>query len=58
MSRLFGLEPGVTWTSLTAVAAVEKVLAGYVRPGFQTPAMVYGSDFALDLPGVARQDVS
>ena len=31
-------------------------MAGEVRPGFQTPARVYGADFILGVPGVERSD--
>jgi short subunit dehydrogenase-like uncharacterized protein len=56
-SRLYGPEAGVTWTSLTALAVVNKVLAGKVLPGFQTPALVYGADFLLECEGVTREDL-
>ena len=56
-SRLQGPEAGVNWTSLTALAAVEKVLAGEVQPGFQTPSRAFGADFVLECEGVTRQDV-
>ena len=56
-ARLFGPEAGVVWTSLNAVAAVKKVLAGTVKPGFQTPAMAFGPDFVLEIEGVRREDV-
>ena len=46
------------FTALSAVAVLERVLAGDVEPGFETPARVYGADFVLRLPGVTRQDVS
>jgi short subunit dehydrogenase-like uncharacterized protein len=55
VSRLRGPE-GYTLTALTALAVVERVLAGEVRIGFQTPARVYGADFILGVPGVERQD--
>lgn len=45
--------------SLTASAAlltVERVLAGNVYPGYQTPASAYGPDFALEIAGVVRTD--
>jgi short subunit dehydrogenase-like uncharacterized protein len=45
------------WTSLAALAAVQKVLAGKARPGFQTPALAYGSDFVLECEGVTREDL-
>ena len=58
VSRLHGPEPGVAWTSLAALAAVDKVLAGDAPPGFQTPAMAYGPDFVLECEGVTREDVT
>lgn len=47
--------------SLTAVTAAEitrRVLAGDYEAGFQTPARVYGADFALAFAGVSREDLS
>jgi len=44
-------------TAMTAVAAVERVLAGMVPPGFQTPSRAFGADFILEIPGVRREDV-
>jgi short subunit dehydrogenase-like uncharacterized protein len=47
--------------ALTAASAVEiarRVLAGEARPGFQTPSRLLGPDFALELPGVTREDVA
>jgi len=52
-----GPEAGVVWTSMTALAAMQKVLAGNLRAGFQTPSLVYGPDFALECEGVRREDV-
>jgi short subunit dehydrogenase-like uncharacterized protein len=54
VARLRGPE-GYTWTALTALAVVERVLAGDVQPGFQTPGGLYGPDFVLG-PGVERKD--
>ncbi len=45
-------------TALTALAAVERVLAGEAPPGFQTPARAYGPDFILSIPGVRREELS
>lgn len=45
------------FTGTTATAVAERVLAGDLEVGFQTPARVYGSDFVLSLPGVAREDL-
>ncbi len=52
---------GYRLTALTAVAAVEQVLAGRAAPGFQTPARAFGKEFILSLPDVAfawRQPVA
>lgn len=48
---------GYTLTALTAVAIVQKVLAGQFSVGFQTPSLVYGADFILEFEGVVRQDL-
>jgi short subunit dehydrogenase-like uncharacterized protein len=45
-------------TAVTAVALVERVLAGDLQVGFQTPSRVYGPDFILKFPGVTREDLS
>ncbi len=58
VSRLTGPEGGVTWTSLTALDAVKQVMAGHVRPGFQTPAKMFGADFGLQTEGVTLVDVA
>lgn len=48
---------GYTLTVLSATAIVQRVLAGDLRPGFQTPSLAYGADFVLQIPGVIREDV-
>jgi short subunit dehydrogenase-like uncharacterized protein len=53
VSRLRGPE-GYTFTVLTALEAVGRVLAGDAPPGFQTPALAYGPDFVLEVRGVQR----
>ncbi len=58
MSRLHGPEAGLVWTSLAALEAVKRVLAGDVKPGFQTPSLAYGPDFVLECEGVTREDVA
>lgn len=55
-SRLRGPE-GYTLTALTALAIVERVLAGISPAGFQTPSSAYGADFILGIEGVAREDL-
>lgn len=54
-SRLKGPE-GYTFTMLTALAAMARVLSGDAPPGFQTPSLAYGPDFVLEVPGVERTD--
>jgi short subunit dehydrogenase-like uncharacterized protein len=54
-SRLVTPE-GYAFTASSALAIVERVLAGQAPPGFQTPSLAYGPDFVLDLEGVARAD--
>jgi short subunit dehydrogenase-like uncharacterized protein len=56
VARMEGPE-GYTLTALTALAAVERVLAGKAPPGFQTPSRAYGADFVLEIPGVKRFDI-
>ncbi len=57
VSRLHGPEAGVTWTSQSALAAVQKVLAGNVSPGFQTPSLAFSAEFVLEGEGVTREDL-
>jgi len=55
-SRLRAPE-GYTLTALTAVAAVQRVLAGEAPVGFQTPSRAYGGDWILEFDGVEREDL-
>jgi short subunit dehydrogenase-like uncharacterized protein len=48
---------GYSFTAEAALAMVERVLAGELTAGFQTPARVYGADFVLGLDRVVREDV-
>lgn len=45
------------FTAETAIAVVERVLAGDWSTGYQTPAGLFGPDFVTSLPGVERQDL-
>lgn len=49
---------GYKLTSLTAVAIAEKVLAGNFKPGYHTPASVYGSTFILEFEGSKLKEPS
>ena len=57
IARLFGPEPGYTWTPITMLQVVRRVLDGHAPPGYQTPAKAYGPDFVLETEGVRREDV-
>lgn len=46
-----------TFTADAALTLVERVLAGELSIGFQTPSRVYGADFVLGLDGVIREDL-
>lgn len=48
---------GYTLTALTAVRATERVLAGGIPVGFQTPSRAFGERFILDIPFTSREDV-
>lgn len=48
---------GYKLTVLTSLAAVEKVLHGDIKVGFQTPALAFGKDFVMEIGGVERVDV-
>jgi short subunit dehydrogenase-like uncharacterized protein len=45
-----------TFSCTTALALVERVLAGDLEAGAQTPARVYGPDFVLSFAGVLREE--
>ena len=45
------------FTAQSALLAVEKLLAGGAKPGFQTPAMAFGDDFVLEIEGTTREDL-
>jgi short subunit dehydrogenase-like uncharacterized protein len=48
---------GYALTAVSAVTAVEKVLAGAVPPGSWTPSQAFGADFVDTLPGVVAGPV-
>jgi short subunit dehydrogenase-like uncharacterized protein len=47
-----------TFTAQVGMAVAQRVLDGDQQPGFQTAARVFGADFVLGLPGVAREDLA
>ncbi|GLS44727.1 saccharopine dehydrogenase family protein [Methylobacterium brachythecii] len=48
---------GYTLTASTAVEIARRSAAGQARPGYQTPATAYGTDFILSFEGVERRDL-
>lgn len=55
-ARLHGPE-SYTFTALTSLPAIQRVLGGDAPPGYQTPASAYGPDWVLEIDGVERQDI-
>ncbi|MEZ0485952.1 saccharopine dehydrogenase family protein [Fibrella aquatica] len=53
-ARLTGPE-GYNLTALSALIITKKVLAGNAKPGFQTPAGLYGANLVLEIEGVTRE---
>jgi short subunit dehydrogenase-like uncharacterized protein len=50
--------PAGYWlTALTSVEIMKRILASDFKPGFQTPARVYGPDFIMQFPRVEREDL-
>lgn len=49
---------GYAFTALSAVACAERVLAGGVAAGFQTPSSAFGADFVLSIEGSRRTDLA
>ncbi|KAH7029897.1 uncharacterized protein B0I36DRAFT_350693 [Microdochium trichocladiopsis] len=47
---------GYTFTSMVAAEAARRVLAGEMRPGFQTPAGLFGNGFAETIAGTCIVD--
>lgn len=48
---------GYTLTAIAALNIAEKILAGDLNTGYQTPAKAYGAKLVMKINGVARQDV-
>ena len=44
-------------TGAASLLIAEKVLAGAVKPGFQTPSLAFGPDLVMEIEGVTRTDV-
>ncbi|MGA1830634.1 saccharopine dehydrogenase family protein [Rhizobium wenxiniae] len=48
---------GYTFTAMAAAEASRRVLGGEIRPGFQTPAALFGSGFAQTIADTSINDV-
>jgi short subunit dehydrogenase-like uncharacterized protein len=51
------LPESYTFTALSSLAAIERVLGGDARPGYQTPSTAFGADFVAQIEGVELEDV-
>ena len=50
--------PNGYWlTAHTALLIVQRMLAGDIKPGFNTPSLAYGPDLILKVPGTVRQQL-
>lgn len=49
---------GYTLTAETASEIARRVIAGDTKPGFQTPSLVFGSDFILRCKGTRREELN
>jgi short subunit dehydrogenase-like uncharacterized protein len=47
---------GYTLTAKSSVLIAEKILHENFKAGYQTPAMAYGADLIMELPGTQRMD--
>jgi short subunit dehydrogenase-like uncharacterized protein len=48
---------GYRCTALTTVEIMKRILNGEYQTGFQTPSLVYGSEFIMQFDGVTREDL-
>jgi short subunit dehydrogenase-like uncharacterized protein len=48
---------GYTLTAITALLILNRVRAGEVQAGYQTPAGLYGPDLIMEVEGVTREDI-
>lgn len=49
---------GYTFTALSAVLIIKKILEGNAPVGFQTPSTAYTKDLVFEIPGVSKEDVN
>jgi len=58
VSARFSGPEGYALTAMTSVDVAIRVLRGEGRPGFATPSMVFGPDYALGFEGTVREDLA
>ena len=46
---------GYTLTMHASLLIAQKILAGNIKPGYQTPGSAYGENLVLEIPGVKRE---
>jgi short subunit dehydrogenase-like uncharacterized protein len=51
VERLITTDNAYVFTADASVACVRRTLEGTVKPGYQTPARVFGGDFLFEIPG-------
>jgi short subunit dehydrogenase-like uncharacterized protein len=49
---------GYSLTAVTAFDAACRVVAGEIKPGFQTPSRAFGAEYILNFDGVEREDIN
>ena len=49
---------GYTFSAQTGAEIARRIAAGEAKPGFQTPSLVFGSDFILQFEGVRREELN
>jgi short subunit dehydrogenase-like uncharacterized protein len=49
---------GYLLTAQTGIEIARRVAGGEAKPGFQTPSIVFGSDFILQFDGARREELN
>jgi short subunit dehydrogenase-like uncharacterized protein len=55
--RLSGPE-GYSLTTFACLLIAQKILNGNFKTGYQTPAIAYGENLVMEIPGVLREIIS
>ncbi|MEO5893635.1 MAG: saccharopine dehydrogenase NADP-binding domain-containing protein [Ferruginibacter sp.] len=54
VEALMRVKDGYTLSAYSSLLIAQKILAGNFKPGYQTPAAMYGEDLILEIPGTKR----